>query len=89
MTFQVRWREEAANTMLAAWNVASPADQHLINRATFEMDSALEKNPDQLGESRAAGMRVHTIPPLTVHYRINVRLGTVLIEHARVFRPRH
>jgi hypothetical protein len=87
--FQVRWALVARDYVAAAWNRASVHDRERIMDAVDLVDRILAGDPEHAGESRNPGFRLLVEPPLSVSFTVNVRLKTVRVVRARVFRTRN
>jgi hypothetical protein len=78
MRFTVVWRSLAQQQLAQEW-IASP-DRNAITAAAAAIDSALQRDPLNVGESRSNAERLAFFPPLWVLFEVSVpdRLVTVL-----------
>jgi len=84
--FRVEWAPDARDRVASAWNRADAPEREQIMDAVDLIDRLLANNPEQAGESRDAGFRLLIEPPLSVSFTLNIRLKTVRVVSARVFR---
>jgi hypothetical protein len=82
VTYLVRWKESALNELASAWMQANSAQRQAISAASQRLDAELSTDPEQKGESRPQGRRIHFAPPLGVTFQVQFRLSTVFVLHA-------
>lgn len=70
MTYTVVWQPRAVIDLAELWVEA--LDQAEMTRACRRIDSALESNPFDVGESREPPYRLLFEPPLAVVYEVDV-----------------
>jgi hypothetical protein len=61
MNYTVTWRPSAIQQFAGIWNDA--ADRDAVTAAANQMDSDLERNPRNTGESRSGRTRIHVVSP--------------------------
>jgi hypothetical protein len=82
--FQVDWNDTAATRLVSIVRDASPGLRRRIRTALDRIDVAMLNDPSRVGESQAGGLRVEIFEPLTIWFRVNVRLQRVLIVRVRI-----
>lgn len=88
MTFRVIWQYQVLHQVAASFVYARQVgrDAGAITRAMAQIDTALERNPAQAGESRDEGARVLIINPLTVFFEVHEDEQTVIVFACRYHR---
>jgi plasmid stabilization system protein ParE len=66
--FRVVWNRRALNQLAIIWTAA--ADQNTVTAASYAIDQALARDPDNEGESRPNHRRVTYSSPLGVRFRV-------------------
>ena len=79
--FQVVWLQSALNELAAIWTQADSALRQTITATTHLIDQELQNDPEQKGESRAAGKRVLYALPLGVQFAIDRQRRIVRVAH--------
>ena len=62
------WHPEVEDELARLWLDA--ATRHIVTQAANRIDSLLQTQPNEVGESRAGGRRILLVPPLGAIYRI-------------------
>jgi hypothetical protein len=79
MNYTVRWLPAAERELADLWlNSTRRAD---VTRAAHAIDQALQRSPQDLGESRPKKLRIHFEPPLVVLFRVRARIHLVEVAH--------
>jgi hypothetical protein len=86
--YRLRWLDSVTRDLLHATSEASSPVRDRIFAAMAEVESALENDADNIGESRDRGMRFLVVPPLSITYTINSKNRQVTIVRAHVHRIR-
>ena len=86
--FRVEWLQSALDELAAVWVPAGSALRQAITTAAHEAELQLQRNPEEEGESRPRGDRVHFALPLGINYEVEVESRTVVILHVWCIRPR-
>ena len=87
MSFAVAWTQKAAEDIDEAWILAPINHREDIIEAIGEIESSLRNSPTMAGESREESLvRVFTVPPVTVRYRVEFQRQLVRVFAARVYR---
>lgn len=86
--FHLEWRDEAVADLSEGWLNADSQLRADITATIHEIERRLLRAPDRAGESREPGTRVLILNPLTVWFRVNSRMKSVLISGVRVYRRR-
>jgi plasmid stabilization system protein ParE len=68
MKFTVTWVPAAERELARLWTVQ--ADRGAITAAADTIDAMLRTDPEKLGESREDSIRVLSVAPLTVYFRV-------------------
>lgn len=89
MTYAVVWEPTATADIDDVWSTATDAEQDALVRALEITQRTLSEAPLEAGESRQnIATRVFTWSPLTVHYRVIVRLNVVRVYASQIHHPR-
>jgi hypothetical protein len=86
MIYEVEWLHSALDELAGIWIKATPSQRQAITAASHAIDQQLAMNPEDHGESRPKGRRIHFSPPLGVSYRVDTLNATVLVVHVWQFR---
>ena len=86
--YQVHWLQTALNELAAAWTPASSSLRQAITLAARDIDQALQRDPENEGESRPDDQRVMFAPPLGVAFRVDPQQRRVYVLHVWVIRRR-
>lgn len=86
MKFNVTWRATAEAELAHIWLGA--ANRNAVTKAAFEVDSCLERDPIQTGESRVDNLRVVIVAPLVVYFIVYEDEARVDVTHVRACAPR-
>jgi hypothetical protein len=84
MKYTVTWVGTADRALTNIWLAAS--DQNAVTLAARAIDSALQFNPAEVGESREFGLRIAIALPLAVLF--SVHPPDMLVKVLRVWRIR-
>jgi hypothetical protein len=76
MNWPVIWRPSATRQLAQGWNDA--ADRNAYTAAANQIDADLERDPLNVGASRAGQRRIHIVPPLAVYYDVDVARREVI-----------
>jgi hypothetical protein len=82
--YRLQWRDSVTRELLEATAKADASLHDRIMTAMSKVETILESEADTAGESREPGTRLLIVPPLSVTFRVNIRLQEVLIIHAKV-----
>jgi hypothetical protein len=82
--YRLQWRDSVTRDLLQAAARADPVLHDRIIAAMSEAEAILEREADIAGESREPGIRLLITPPLSITFRVNVRLQEVHIVRAVV-----
>jgi mRNA-degrading endonuclease RelE of RelBE toxin-antitoxin system len=77
MIYMVIWLRRAIDQLAKLWTNADSELRSAITKAAHQIDQELKTNPEELGESRPDGRRIHFVQPLANLYE--VRQGAVRI----------
>ncbi|AMV28639.1 hypothetical protein VT84_29815 [Gemmata sp. SH-PL17] len=80
MNFTVDWQPEADDGLADVWTGAS--DQAAVTRASALVDQLLALDPLGLGEYLSEGLWRVRVPPLVVHYTVDLARRHVDVTHA-------
>jgi hypothetical protein len=83
MDWNVVWLPDAEEELARCW-LSSP-DRQRLTFAADQIDKQLQRDPEDIGESRAEGRRILIVPPLTVTYRVRLDERVVSVIHVREF----
>jgi len=85
MTFRVIWLYNALNALAASYLYARRKNQDpdAITRAMARIDTVLQSNPAEVGESRSGRRRVFIENPLTVFFEVHDDEQTVVVTAMR------
>jgi hypothetical protein len=86
--FRLQWQQSVSRDLLEAMSRAEPSFRPIILSAISDVEAILAKEADTAGESREPGVRFLVHSPLTVLYKVNMRLREVFIFQARVYRTK-
>ncbi len=78
--YRVIWTATARAELTAIWNAASMSDNQLLIWATADLVYQLERDPENVGESRHNNMRIMVSWPLAIWYEV-VSSDKVVIYH--------
>jgi hypothetical protein len=84
--YRLDWLQSAVNELTDGWLEADAEQRSAISAALREIELHLERDPLDMGESRANNRRVGFAPPLSVFFSIDERMKIVTILHVRVFK---
>lgn len=80
--YQIDWKREAEQELAAIW-LAAP-DRNAITFASATIDSILERQPLDVGESRTSSIhRVVFYRPLFVEYSVIEDDKKVIVQHVK------
>jgi hypothetical protein len=68
--YTVLWRPGAAEELTRIWIQSDSATRQSITSAAFQIDKALSKDPENVGESREGADRVCFVFPLAVSFDV-------------------
>ena len=77
--FEVVWERSALDELAAIWVAAAVDDRGLLTAAADAIDPALAASPDDVGESRPDGTRVHFEWPLGIRFDVDHPNQTVRV----------
>jgi hypothetical protein len=77
MNFTVSWSAEAEARLAQAW--LSATDRHVISEVANRIDSILQRDAHDIGESRVENRRILHEPPLGVVFSVDVENRRVLV----------
>ncbi len=80
MKYMVIWLPRALNQLTNLWLKSDSQVREAITKAAYQIDQELKANPEEMGESRPDGRRIHFVQPLAILYE--VRQGAVRILYA-------
>lgn len=80
MTYMVIWLRRALDQLATMWMKADSKLRKSITQASHQIDQDLKVNPEDQGESRPDGRRIHFVQPLAILFE--VRQGAVRILYA-------
>ena len=80
MTYMVIWMRRALDQLAMMWMHADSELRNEITKASYQIDQDLKTNPEEQGESRPDGRRIHFVHPLAILFE--VRQGVVRILYA-------
>jgi len=86
MIYMVIWLRRALNELTTLWLNADSALRRAITAAANQIDKALQRNPENQGESRPDGERILFVGPLGILF--HVKHGAVSIMHVWDARPK-
>jgi len=87
MKYTVLWLPQAEAELAALW---MDANQRLaVTEAANEIDRLLHRDPQELGESRSANLRILLVPPLGVNFSVDMQDRIVRIAAVWRFQTRH
>ena len=69
MKYTVVWIPQAESELAALWLDGSI--RAVVSAAAREIDRALRFDPQNVGEARDGGQRIHLVPPLGVRFEIS------------------
>ncbi len=78
MNYTVRWLPRAERELINLWLASN-------QRAAYLIDEELERAPEDLGESRSEGIRIHFEVPLAVLFRVLPDVHLVEVVHVREY----
>jgi hypothetical protein len=78
--YRVAWTITARGELAAIWNAAPTSDDQLLVWAVSDLVYQLERDPENVGESRYSTMRIMFSWPLAIWYEV-VSSGEVRIYH--------
>jgi len=70
MKYTVLWVRRAESKLAQIWNEA--ADRTAVTHAANSVDKVLGNDPENCGESRPDGQRIHIVSPLAVTFRVEI-----------------
>ena len=77
--FRVRWTRTASNQLADIWTNAT--DQAAVTAASYRIEQALKRDPENQGEDRPNNRRIIFDAPLVVTFRINKADSTVTVVY--------
>jgi hypothetical protein len=80
MNYMVIWLRRAIDQLTDLWLKADSELREAITKAAHQIDQELKSNPEEVGESRPDGRRIHFVQPLAILFE--VRQGAVRILYA-------
>lgn len=80
MNFTVEWNSEADDGLADVWTTAP--DQLAVTRSSAMVDQLLALDPLGLGEYLSEGLWRLRVPPLVVHYTVDLVHRRVEVTHA-------
>jgi hypothetical protein len=87
MSFVVAWTQRPTEVIDRSWREGGEAERALIEGALVELQRKLRTDPLRHGESRRDDFdRVLFATPLSVFYKIDIRLQLVRFYAARTYR---
>ena len=86
--FRVDYLLSVLNDLTAIWTKADSAARQPITTASYQIDYQLERDPENVGESRPGGRRVLFALPLGVLYRVDLDKQVVTVIDIWLVRPR-
>jgi plasmid stabilization system protein ParE len=79
--FRARWMQRARDDLAAVWLAADSAGRRAITAASSAIDRQLQAGPDNCGESRPNGRRIHFVAPLAVLFEVDHQRSVVYVLH--------
>ena len=86
--FTVLWGPEATEELTRLWLQADAAMRKRITAASHAIDKVLASEPDNTGESRPDGARIHFEFPLGIRFDVDNSSRTVSVLQVWQFRKR-
>ncbi len=86
--FRVDWLQSALTDLADAWVEADSAVRQAITTAAHQLEHDLRANPENVGESREEGHRIHFVYPLAATYQVDAAQSVVTILTIRPYRRR-
>jgi hypothetical protein len=86
MKYTVAWKPAAERELAAIWNTAP--DRQAVTDAANALDKLLQVDPEDVGESRAAGTRITFAPPLGVRFFVQEQDRKVVVFAVWRFKKR-
>jgi hypothetical protein len=88
MNFRVIWLRISLASVARAYGnlLAAGGDAESVTRAMARIDTLLERNPYDCGDSRSLGERILIEPPLSVRYEVH-DAEQVAVVWKVVYRP--
>jgi hypothetical protein len=83
VNYTVRWLPAAEQELAALW--LDTAARAAVTRAANALDQALQRAPEELGESRSQSLRILFEPPLGILFRVRVDMRVVEVAHVWEF----
>jgi plasmid stabilization system protein ParE len=82
MSFTVVWNRTAESRLAEIWLESS--QRAGVTDAANAIDCELRRSPETVGESRSGEERIAIVPPLAIHFTVEVadRIVRVLSVHA-------
>ena len=81
MNYHVRWKRSARDQLRCFW--INAADRQAVTNAANAIDSELQRDPLNAGESRAGSRRILIVAPLVVVYRVDAQQRRVVVLSVR------
>lgn len=78
--YRIVWTDVARAELRAIWYASDPSDDRLLIWAVSEFDFHLQRDPENVGESRSMGTRIMISRPLAVWYHVRPD-NTVVIQN--------
>lgn len=75
--YRVRWSRRAGNQLATVWTNAP--ERNAVTAASYAIDQALARDPENQGESRPNNRRVMFVAPLGVLYRVDTQRRLVRV----------
>jgi hypothetical protein len=86
--FTVRWVRSAQNELATVWTQADSAMRQAITFSVHQIDQELQRDPENIGESRAGNERIFFLFPLGIRFEVNKDEFVVRVLHAWSYRRR-
>jgi hypothetical protein len=86
--FRVDYLLSVLNDLTAIWTEADSVARQAITTASHQIDYQLERDPENVGESRPSGRRVLFALPLGVLYRVDLNKQIVTLIDIWLVRQR-
>ena len=84
MKYTVLWVRRAESKLAQIWNEA--ADRIEITDAANSIDAELAEDPEDCGESRPNGLRIHIVSPLAITFHVEADDRIVRVHDVWRFR---
>jgi hypothetical protein len=84
----VHWLQSALDELTDIWVQADSAVRYAITDASHQLESVLQKDPQNEGESRYGASRITFMPPLIATFQIEADGVSVTILQIRLLKKR-